>query len=208
MIQYREMEYQKWFEEREEDWYKNDRVFLNDYAVSNLKVYVGWVVRIYWEKYGHDKVKILEPGCRMGEAGAAIAQMFSPDDVVYEGMEISKKLIADSRTYHNRSFYGDICNCPELISESYDIVFSRTLFGFLRDIPAAVKNMIRLARRVTIMVQPTPVVMGVHHYASMDNLDDLRDVLKGFNYSIMPSIPVYDRYGRSVFGEQILIVEK
>lgn len=210
MIKYREQPYEEYFKEMEQTCYGDKPIELSYYTVANLQIYMKWVVELYWNKFGKKGIVLFEPGCWMGESGVALEKLYQ-GEVTFRGMEISKRVIEESKRYHDRSYYGDIGHCPEVASGSFDVVFSRTLLGFLKDIPAAIGEMLRLTATpgLMIVVQPMPYIIGFWHYSSMDSFSDLDGVLAGYKHEVLPAIPVY--YGpdrKSVFGETILIVEK
>jgi len=206
MIFYRDQNFQEWLLEMEKEWYK-DGVYPSRYAAENLKIYLKWIIRRYKNRHREDnQITILEPGCRMGESGYAIP-LLSYNKVIFSGMEISDYLVGQSKKYHNYSFKGDICNCPEIPSDSFDIVFCRTILGFLKDIPMAIKEMIRITRNMLVIIQSFPVASEINHYAQVEYSEDITKLIN-FPYKIFSSIPVYDKNGNRVFGEQIILMEK
>lgn len=200
MIKYRDQDYQEYLNERQTVWYPKG-VLINNYSVSNLRIYMKWLVELFESTFGRMPAKILEPGCRLGETGEALRQLYG-DKVAFRGIEISPTLISASNNLHGLISYGDICSCPEIDTGSFDIVFSRTLLSFLKDIPSALVEMLRITATpgFVVIVQPVPYSIGVYHYNSMDSFDDLREWLKGYEHKTLESIPP--------FGEPILIVEK
>jgi SAM-dependent methyltransferase len=208
MIKHREQSYEEYFKEMEQAAYGDKDPKLNDYAVINLRIYMKWAVELYRTRFKTGKMTVFEPGCWMGETGVALAKLYSEDEVVFKGMEVSDRVLTASKKYHNYSFYGNICSCPEVPSESFNLIWSRTLLGFLQDVPAAVSEMIRLATTpgMVIIVQPMPTIQGFWHYTSIDSMKDLPT--GKFPHRRLKSIPVFGPDGKSIFGEDILIVEK
>lgn len=58
--------------------------------------------------------------------------------------------------------HGDICNCPQVASSSYDIVYSRNVFEHLREPWLAAKECVRIVKKKGLLMHAAPFAWRYH----------------------------------------------
>lgn len=75
-----------------------------------------------------------------------------------------KYQILDLKPGSEEVIVGDICDCPQILDEAYDVVFSMNLLEHVADPWAAAKEMVRIARPNGLLVQLAPFAWRYHPY--------------------------------------------
>ena len=94
--------------------------------------------------------RFLDVGGRHGEF-QHLAQGFA-----YHILEI------DTRVQGDNVIFGDICDCPAVPSESFDVCFSNNVFEHLKEPWRAAEECVRITRRGGLMVHLAPFSWRYH----------------------------------------------
>lgn len=132
----------------------------------------------------HKAVSFLNIG-----AGVSVRRERKPywnkDLVRYDVLDIDKSLKADC------VIYGDICNCPHIPNDTYDIVHSHGLFEHVRKPWLAAKECVRITKPGGINIHRAPFAARYHpvptdcfrytHTGFGILFEDLEEVLTGYD---------------------------
>jgi len=147
--------------------YSSHLVFLPDRYLRKLI----WKYRESHE--GEEGLSFLDVGGGGGPARGAAAGF------VYHVLEID-----EDRTGKG-VVHGDICHCPQVANESYDIVYSRNVFEHLREPWKAAEECTRIVKRKGLLKHMAPFAWRYHPVP----IDFYRYTHDGFKY-------LFERTGR------------
>jgi len=101
-------------------------------------------------KKGKNNLKFLDVGGREGK-----------NKILYHGCELNILEIY-KEVKHPKIIYGDICNCPQIQDESYDIVYSTSVFEHIKEPWKAAKECVRVTKTGGINVHLTLFAWRYH----------------------------------------------
>ncbi len=144
------------------------------------------VQKKYIEEYrkSHKNPSFLDVGGRSG------VRKDYADGFEYIILEINKKLDAPD------IIYGDICDCPQISDESYDVVFSNNVFEHIKTPWLAANECVRITKSGGLNIHITPFAWRYHPdpvdcfrytHTGMKMLfeqsDNMEEVLSGYDIS-------------------------
>lgn len=126
---------------------------------SHLKMFnINKTVFKYISRYCADRknVSFLDVGGQEGGRGNKIVGRSKKLGVDYVNMEL------DVKKETSKLIRGDICSCPQIPDESYDIVFSHNVFEHLKTPWTAAEECIRINKKGGLNIHITPFSWHYH----------------------------------------------